>query len=373
MNSKEKIIEQIVSCNLCNECINECPTYTVTKDESFSPPSRLKVAEKLYRGEDLTSKEIESLYNCPQCGLCDSVCPQEIMISEIMSECRGELVTRGLGPLEKHERVVEGILKLGNSVNGDPNKRWDWLPGDFPKNNESDTLFYVGCLPAYLVSSSARSSYLILKKLEIDFMMDKNEDCCGIYFYNAGRWDLAREKFEENRERFRKLGIKKIITACAGCYYCFKRYYPRILGESEIEVLHVVEILPSLLRERKTEVKQLKQEVTYLDPCRLGRKEGIYDPPRETLSLCGVEIKEMKKNRGKAICCGAGAGIRSVYRNLSFNIALQTLDMASVDTIVVSCPFCSFNLSYAAKKGKKNKTLVHITDLVLKSLSPDLM
>ncbi|MCD6352761.1 MAG: (Fe-S)-binding protein [Proteobacteria bacterium] len=368
MNKKE-ILDLIALCDQCNICVGSCSTYRAAKNEAFSPPARLKVTEKVFKGESLSPEEIESIYNCPQCGLCDLICPKKIPISEIMDKCRRELAIRGLGPLDKHNKIIEGILKVGNAVNGDPDKRWDWLPDKFPER-ESDTLFYVGCLPSYLVKNSARSSYLVLKKLGVDFMLHKDEDCCGIYFYNSGRWDLAQEKFEENLERFRNLGIKRIITTCAGCFYCFKRYYPRLLDEFNIQVLHIVEMLPSLLQKMEVKPKKLKREVTYPDPCRLGRKEGIYNAPREALRLCGVEVKEMEKNKEKAVCCGAGAGIRSVYRDLSFNIARQTLDKAPTKTIVSTCPFCLFNLSYTSKKSSAGKNLVYITDLILESLSP---
>ena len=367
-----ELVDQMGLCNQCNVCVDFCPTYNVTKKEIFSPPLRLNVAKKLYQEESLSPEEIESIYNCLQCGLCDILCPQEIKVTEIMGRCRRELAIRGLGPLDKHNKIIEGILNLGNSVKGDPAKRWEWLPENFPQK-ESDTLFYVGCLPSYLVKNSARSSYLVLKKLEVDFMMLADEDCCGIYFYNAGRWDLAREKFEENQERFKKLGIKRIVTNCAGCFYCFKKYYPQILGKSDLQVLHIVEILSSNLKERQIKIKKLGTKATYLDPCRLGRKGGVYDSPREALRLCGVELKEMESNKEKATCCGAGAGIRSVYRDLSMSIALQTLDNASTGTLVTACPFCSFNLSYASKKEGKGGNIVYITDLILESLSPEVI
>ena len=367
-NLTPEIENQIELCDQCNICVDCCPTYKVTGQTRFTPPFRLNAAKKLYQGAPLSSEEIESVYTCPQCGQCEIICPLEIKVSEVMEYSRRELAIRGYGPLDMHNKVIQGILEKGNAANGDPQKRWEWLPEDFPLR-ESDTLFYAGCLPSYLVQDSARSSYLLLKRLEVDFMMFHDEDCCGIYFYNAGRWDLAQEKFEENQERFKKLGITRIITPCAGCYYCFKRYYPRLLKDPAFQVVHIVEILPNLIREKGFSPKKINQTVTYLDPCRLGRKEKIFNSPREALQLCGIDIREMEDNREKASCCGAGAGIRSVYRELSYQIALQVLENAPAESIVTSCPFCSFNLNYASIKGKKGKNIRYLTALVLESLS----
>ena len=363
----QEIVDQVALCNQCNECLSACPTFQVAEKEMYGPPFRLSVAGKVFNGIEPSDDEREAVYSCPQCGACEVVCPQEIRVSEIMNACRRRLVVDGFGPLEKHNKVIDGLQKKGNSVNGDPAKRWEWLPEAFPRN-ESDTLFYAGCLPAYLVKNSARSSYLVLKELGIDFMLEETEDCCGIYYFNSGRWDLAKEKFEENQERFQKLGVKKIITTCAGCFHCFKYYYPRLVEDWDLEVRHIIEIVMPLLTERKQELTSLQQEVTFFDSCRLGRKEGLYDLPREILDLCGVATCELPENKENAPCCGAGAGIRSVYPKLSMDMALRTLDAASANTVVTSCPFCSFNLSYAAKKGGSDKKIAFITDLVLESL-----
>jgi|LQYC01.1.fsa_nt_gi Fe-S oxidoreductase len=372
MNSNrsiQEIIDQIALCDQCDLCVDRCPTYKASDKKEYTPSFRLNVANKLFKGEEsLCPEEIESIYTCPQCGQCEVICPQGIKVSEVMEYCRREMAVRKYGPLDRHNKVIQGILEKGNAANGDPRKRWEWLPDEFPLR-ESDTLFYVGCLPCYLVQNSARSSYLLLKKLEVDFMMLHDEDCCGIYFYNAGRWDLAQKKFGENQERFRKLGITRIITPCAGCYYCFKRYYPRLLGESTFQVIHIVELLPTLIKEKGFSPKKINQTVIYLDPCRLGRKEKIFDSPREALKLCGIEVREMGNNREKAFCCGAGAGIRSAYRELSCQIASQVLENVPAESVVTSCPFCFFNINYTSVKEKKDKSIVYLTDLVLKSLS----
>ena len=94
----------------------------------------------------------------------------------------------------------------------------------------------------------------------------------------------------------------------------------------------------------------------------------MYEKPREILRACGTEIVEMEKNREQAVCCGAGAGIRSVFRELSLKIASKTLDMAHTDTLVSPCSFCTFNFRWASRKQEKGKEIKYITEIVLDSL-----
>jgi len=362
------LMKSLELCDECGLCLEGCPTYKATQNDQFSPIGRIKAARKLFQSEEVTPQMIESIYNCPECHLCSSVCPYDIDVPEMVTQSRIELVRRGLGPLERQNIIIEGIQRLGNAVNGDPARRLDWLHEEFP-THESSTLFFIGCLASYLVKAVATSSYLLLKKLGVDFMILADEGCCGIYYHEVGKLDRTREKFEENTDRFKKLGIKRVIVACSGCYHCFKRLYPQLLGGIDFEVVHIIQLLPSLLKERGIKMEPKGTEVTYHDPCRLGRLEGFYDEPRQALELCGVKVNEIPENRENALCCGAGAAVRSVYRDLSLKIATNLLDQAPVSPIVTPCPFCQFNLSYTIHKTGGNQKIAYITETILKALT----
>ncbi len=198
-------------------------------------------------------------------------------------------------------------------------------------------------------------------------MMLEDEGCCGDYLYNIGRIDLAREKFEENRGKFRRLGIKKVIVLCAGCYHTFNTWYPELLGGKDFEVIHISQLLPDLLRERKEALEQVERGMVYQDACGLGRLEGIYDEPREALQLCGVKLAEVGKNKEQADCCAAKN--ISNFRDLSIKIASSFLDKVETPNIVTSCPFCLFGLNYACRKTGKDKRLLYLSEVVLDSLS----
>jgi Fe-S oxidoreductase len=362
-----KWIEQIKKCTDCDACLAVCPTYEVTGSLLFSPKGRLKIAEEVLERKDITEAAIMASYNCPKCGACETVCPERIEIGRIVAEVRNTIVESGKGPLPAHKKVIQVLLEKGNSVNGDPGNRLAWLPEPF-QSRESDTLLFMGCLPSYLVKDAARYSYLVLKKLGIDFMILEDEGCCGTYIYESGEVALAREYFRKNVERFKRLGITRLIVPCNGFFKCFKHFYPEVLGTVDFEVRHVVQAIYDRVKNDPGLIRKIDRNATYHDSCRLGRVEGYTEEPRELLKWCGVEVHELPGSRQESLCCGSGGGIRSAFKELSFDIAKNILEKTGTRELINPCPFCTFNLGYTNKQTAMNKEITYITKIVWESI-----
>jgi len=359
----EEALAEADSCSECNVCLDVCPTFKASGDDVLSPPWRLRSAARILRSEELSERDVESMYSCTECYLCTSVCPYEIKTPEVVGAARAGLVKAGLAPLERGRKIINGILKLGNSVKGDPERRLDWLPDKY-EEVDSDVLLYVGCLASYLVTDAARSTYQVLKAGGVKFRILRDEGCCGNYIYEAGMTDLAEEVFTRNVERFESEGIRRVILPCVGCYRCFKNYYPELVGKLPFTVEHVTQTIFNLVKAGKLGLKSISWRATYHDPCHLGRTEGIYDEPREVLKACGVEIIEMPEKREKAPCCGSGAGVRSLYRDLSLKMASNLFAQAPEKRIITPCPFCAFNMRYTAEKTGADKDIIYFTSVV---------
>ncbi|MDY0132740.1 MAG: (Fe-S)-binding protein [Desulforegulaceae bacterium] len=369
MTEIKKQVELCIECGVCNDV---CPTFEVTGNELFGPQKRVAIAKKVFSGEKISDEEIESIYSCPKCMLCENICAQELDIVEIIHKTRETLVKNKIGPLENHHKVMNGIIKNENSVGGDPQKRMNWLEDENLKqkylNSDSDTLLYLGCIPSYLAKDSSYATLQVLDKLGYDFRVIEDEGCCGTYFYECGNTEFAREYFEKNLEKFKSLGIKKLVVPCNGCLKCFKYFYPAMLGDTGLEIEHAVETIFNLLEDKKDILKKVEREVTFQDPCRLARMENMTKEPRDILKACGANLKEMEKFGKDASCCGAGAGIRSVYPELSLKLAEKLLKSSKTEQIATACPFCTFNLSYASKKKSLDKDLIYFSKIVLDSL-----
>jgi len=152
------------------------------------------------------------------------------------------------------------------------------------------------------------------------------------------------------------------LVSCAGCYRTFKHDYSEILGEN-IDVIHTSHLFHELIKEEKIKPLVTQEEVTYHDPCHLGRHMGEYETPRQVIAPY-AGLVELDRNRDKARCCGAGGGVRSVFPELSGEISTMRLDDAKVTgatTLITCCPFCISNLELAQHNSSGNQ--LNIMDL----------
>jgi len=115
-------------------------------------------------------------------------------------------------------------------------------------------------------------------------------------------------------------------------------------------------------------LEKVERVLVYQDSCRLARGEEMTEEPRELLSWCGAEVKDMERNREQAICCGAGGGIRSLYRDLSTEMASRLFEQTPGETLVSPCPFCTFQLRSTAQSKKIDKEVIYFAKIVLDSL-----
>ena len=115
---------------------------------------------------------------------------------------------------------------------------------------------------------------------------------------------------KENIETLSKYKFKKIFTSCPHCFNSLKNEY-RDFG-TNYTVQHHSELLQELLRDGRLPLsvkESIDKDVTFHDPCYLGRYNDGYEAPRQVLKeATGVAPIEMSMNKRQSFCCGAGGG-----------------------------------------------------------------
>lgn len=207
-------------------------------------------------------------------------------------------------------------------------------------------LFYPGCLTKFAAKELETNYKKVFDKIGLDvIMLSDIEVCCGSPILNAGHGDEAKELMQKNQKIFKEHGVKKIITACPACYHMFDKTYPQFLENWDIKCEHASQTIAKAIKEKKLVPKKLGVDVTFHDPCHLGRFSGVYDAPRDVIGSFG-NLKEMKLTKQYAFCCGGGSGVKSNYPELANSVAKQRLRMAKetkAKYLTTCCPMCYFN------------------------------
>ncbi|OPY83864.1 MAG: succinate dehydrogenase/fumarate reductase iron-sulfur subunit [Smithella sp. PtaU1.Bin162] len=380
----EDIIHRCFRCGFCKltddyEEFN-CPPHKKYRLESFSPGGRMWLIRARIKGDVQISERYQQiLYSCTLCANCVTHCifPFKEDLVNIFTAARESLVEEGTLPPAVRD-YLKSIQTYGNPYKEPSAKRGDWANGlSVPAYDGQEYLLYIGCVGSYdeRARKIARSVALLLKTLNISFgILGAEEICDGNEVRALGETWLFEGLAQRNIEYFKTRNIKKIITLDPHAYNAFTLEY-KTLG-ADLEVYHYTQILAEKTAALADRLKTDPLEVTYHDPCYLGRHNNLYDEPRKILAaLPGVKFAEMVANRGNALCCGGGGGnffsdILGGGKESPARIRVAQAKETGAGIISIACPQCAKMLEDAVKaEDLEDKLAVKdIAELVLSRL-----
>ena len=248
----------------------------------------------------------------------------------------------------------------------------------FARGKKPEYLLWVGCAGAFddRYKKVIRAFVKILTHLDVSYaVLGKEETCSGDPARRAGNEMLFQMQALQNIEVFNAYEVKKILTVCPHCYNIFKNEYPDL--EGRYEVVNYIQFINDKINEGLLNLDSsvLKDtSITYHDPCYLGRANKIYDEPRSVLDKVSSKIIEMDRNRGEALCCGAGGsqmfkeaeeGDKEIFMERTED-ALETKS----EVIATACPFCMTMITDGLKYKNKEEEVknLDIAELVVNAL-----
>lgn len=384
---EQKYVSQIHRCFRCGYCkfptdysSFNCPPYRRFRFETYSTGGRLWLVYAWLKGEIEWSEHLaEILYTCTTCRNCAEQCPMKFApdIIDWIVGARSDMVEKGRIP-PRVARFFEAVQGYGNPFKLLRGDRAAWADGTKPYSPGDEFLLYIGCLGSYDENGQkmAKSLVSLLQAAGISFgILGSDEECCGNEVYMLGEMGLFHNIAEKNVQKFKELGVSKIVTLCPHGYHAMKNNYPR--ADGGFEVYHYTELLAALVRTKRLRPRQNSARVTYHDPCFLGRYNNIYDEPRLVLqTIPGIELVEMERNRKDAFCCGGGSGnfvmdLLAGDENSPARVRAREARATGADILAVACPGCMTMLSDAVKAEdlETKLTIKDISQLLIESLS----
>ena len=356
-------------CLECGKCTAVCPI--AGRNPEVSP--RCTVEGALLDDSGLLLDQL--LWACLTCMRCSQVCPSDVAYAEFIRDLRVEARRVGQEGLCTHGEAIQTWMRMMTEPDLRQN-RLGWLNEGLKTSADSDTVYFVGCLPYYDVLfreigargvEIARAVVKILNHLGIEPHVLPDERCCGHDLLWEGDVANFRQLAELNIALLRETGAKRIVTACPECARTLKVDYPAYVGDLGMEIVHIAEFLAQKVAEGALRTTHhAPRIVTYHDPCRLGRHLGVYDAPRQVIEALGLELLEMAHSGKSALCCGTSCWTNCGATNKQIQVdRLREAKATGADLLVTACPKCQIHFTCAMDdEGVGEEVGIEVQDLV---------
>jgi Fe-S oxidoreductase len=382
------------ACIMCNRCQDVCPAYTTGKELS---PSAYEINKRYFMRDHMTdlaggaASEFSlvgmaisesAVWACTSCGACIDICPvgNEPML-DILNIRRDAVLMQSEFPAEL-QGAFKGMERQGNPWQAPREDRFKWAKGlDIPvptvdENPNFDILYWTGCAVNYdpRAQLTARALVKVLNAAGVNFaVLGEMENCTGDVARRAGKEDLYYELATSNVETLNEVNPKRIVVTCPHCYHNIGKEYPQFGGN--YEVVHHTELIEELIGAGKVPTSTKKMSnVTFHDPCYLGRHNDVVEAPRTALGLVSENLIEMPRSKKKSFCCGAGGAQfwkEEEHGTKAVNVErYEEAKSTGAEVLAVGCPFCAQMFETAKASDADSKLVIKdVAELIAENLT----
>lgn len=357
-------------CYSCGTCTATCP------HNELKPAGRKLTVRKILHQAQIGVEPDSLVWECSSCKLCEVRCPREVDIVDNFLAIRNYKIEHSRIPAE-YEALLWNILEEANPMGEAQADRGKWMDGlelVDANENQVEFLFFVGGPESYdsRLQKVARDMAKIMLKAGINFgVLGKKEPESGEAVREAGERAYLEMLMEKNVAQFNATGAQVIIPLSPHAFDIFKRVYPD--HGLNMEVVHYTDFLYRMVMGEQIKfTEEVKETLTYHDPCYLGRYNNIYEQPREVLkAIPGVTLVEMKYNRENAICCGGGGN--KIYTDIVSEERLSNKRVSEASKtgaaqIVTSCGYCIQNFEDSTKTVGVDMEVKDLAEIVARGM-----
>lgn len=404
----DEIKQALRRCNKCGFCQAGCPLYKTTGLEHAAARGRLTIiGAALSGGLGLDDLE-EAAFNCLTCNGCVDHCPPGVLTAQVVTQVRQELLKKRGQPWQQRfllhsvlpnpslQRTMRGLARF-SQVSGlravlhrsglltlvpaaqhaeallPAVSRANAQPVVAPPHPKYKVAFFVGCLDANLYPDTVASALRLLGRHRAQVTLPEFR-CCGMPAHSYGETEGARRLARKNIDAVGQ-NMDAVVTACASCGSFLKDYGQLLAQDAEYaeraaafsaRVKDITEFLAQV--QPASAVTELKQRVTYHDPCHLARFQKITQQPRQLLkSVPGVDLVEMAEAN---MCCGGAGSYNLTHYELSMKVLERKMDNVAATgagILVTGCPACRMQLAHGASRRKLSVTVLDTVELLEKA------
>ncbi|MCI4644774.1 MAG: DUF3483 domain-containing protein [Hyphomonadaceae bacterium] len=311
----------------------------------------------------------DTLWACTTCRACVEACPMMIEhVDAIVDLRRFQTLDKGATP-GKGPELLEELQATDNTRGLAAVRRVDWASDlslkVLDESNACDILLWLGDAAFEMRGQrTLRALVHLLDKAGLDIaILGEAEKDCGDQARRLGDEAGFQRLAHDNIELLENRRFGKIVTADPHALHVLRNEYPAFGGH--YEVVHHTALLLELVEDGRLQLPDLEgEQVTYHDPCYLGRYNGEYAAPRKLLEIAGAQLVEMERSGPRSHCCGGGGGAPVTDISGEARIPDRRMQQAvatGAGCVAVACPGCTQMLEGTAQP---RPTVLDIAELL---------
>jgi glycolate oxidase iron-sulfur subunit len=392
-------------CVHCGFCLQACPTFLVTGDESDGPRGRIELMRALER--DLIAPDDPHLQlhldRCLGCRGCEPVCPSGVGYGRGLEAARERISVVRPVPLVARLalwlmttpgvcRVVYAAARLFRAT-GLPRRlagsgrigfamgmlaatrsgEWGLEIGDWDdrshstiSNPQSPALLFSGCVMDGLFSHVHAATIRTLGVNGLATSTPAGQVCCGALHAHAGLIDAARTLARRNIEAF-GTGNEPIVVNSAGCGALLKDYghlFPDDPAAARFAA-RVKDVTEILAEAKPVPAGRIELRVAYDPPCHLVHAQRIVDAPLKILKRI-PELRLMPVPDAEK-CCGSAGLYTVVEPGFSRSILagkVANLEAAGLDLVLTGNPGCIMQIGAGLAATERPIPVLHPVEVL---------
>lgn len=386
-------------CIRCGFCLESCPTFMVTGDESQSPRGRIYLAKNAEEGRISWKQAEPALSTCLGCRACETACPSGVEYGSLLELAREQVGQASPRQAEKAllkvltnpslakasfaaasfapggrmpdfvSKALFGYKAEADSPRPQTLALWPELDESRLPAVKGEVYLLEGCVMRVLFPRVHQATKRLLRRLGY---VTANVDggCCGALHAHSGEMTEAAARAKKLSLAFS--GDLPIIVNSAGCGSTLKSYGTHF-GEERIarQTKDISEFLQENgLADLLKLTRGLNYTATYHDACHLAHGQGIRSHPRQLLqAVPGITWKNLPESE---TCCGS-AGIYNVAQPKMARRLLerkwQNVASTGAELLVSGNPGCHAWLEQASREKGKGVKVLHTVELLESAFS----
>jgi len=408
-----QVVGSFVGCVHCGMCTEACHYVLANPgDPTYAPAWKADQVRKLFKRHHdwtgrafpwwvsaksiYTDEELENLKDivfgkCTNCRRCTINCPMGVDFATLNRMARGLLVSVGVMPegvavVSKDQWEVGnqmGVLKeeyvdtiewMDDELQDELEKEGPLIPIDKP---DCDVMYTINPREVkYDPRTIADAAKIFTLAGENYTMPSEGWDMTNFGLF-SGDDDLGGTVAKRVYEKAVELRAKKIVISECGHGYRSTRCEGPNWGKMDVpvEMESSVTTMLRYIKEGKIKVDKTKNTtpITFHDSCNNARSCGLYEEPRELLSLVCTDFREMYPNRAENYCCTGGGGAMSMSeytpeRLKSAKIKADQLKATGAEIVATSCHNCVDGLADCIKHYELGMEVTQLVNLVANAL-----